>query len=96
MANKEKSGGVLECGEEGGGDDGRNAVIHYLADMTGQLETVARSAKLELLAYLLAMARIEAEVAKFEGRKKARNRSGARKRDTDLTRIMHRGLADVA
>ena len=37
------------------------AVARYLADMTAQLESMARAAKLELVAYLLAMARAEAE-----------------------------------
>jgi hypothetical protein len=37
------------------------AVARYLADMTGQLESMARASKWELLAYLLAMARAEAE-----------------------------------
>ena len=41
--------------------DGVEAVARYLADMTGQLESMARAADLELLAYLLAMARSEAE-----------------------------------
>jgi hypothetical protein len=43
------------------------AVARYLADMTGQLETMARAAKLELLAYLLAMARAEAENVTHDG-----------------------------
>jgi hypothetical protein len=37
------------------------AVAQYLADMTGQLEAMARAGKLELVAYLLAMARTEAD-----------------------------------
>jgi hypothetical protein len=37
------------------------AVARYLADMTGQLESMARASKLELLSYLLSMARAEAE-----------------------------------
>lgn len=41
--------------------EGAEAVAHYLADITSQLETMARGAQLELLAYLLAMARAEAE-----------------------------------
>ena len=41
--------------------DGTEAVARYLADMTGQLESMARAANLELLAYLLAMSRAEAE-----------------------------------
>ncbi len=44
------------------------AVARYLADMTGQLESMARAARLELLAYLLAMARAEAESAAAEAR----------------------------
>ena len=42
-------------------DEGLGAVAGYIADMTGQLETMARSADLELLSYLLAMARAEAD-----------------------------------
>jgi hypothetical protein len=41
--------------------DGTEAIARYLADMIGQLESMARAANLELLAYLLAMARAEAE-----------------------------------
>ncbi len=41
------------------------AMARYLADMTGQLETMARAARMELLAYLLAMARAEAESLSF-------------------------------
>lgn len=41
--------------------DGSEAVARYLADMTAQLESMARAADLELLAYLLAMARSEAD-----------------------------------
>jgi hypothetical protein len=48
-------------------DKEAQAVARYLADMTGQLETMARAAKLELLAYLLAMARAEAESAALDG-----------------------------
>jgi hypothetical protein len=42
-------------------DEGKEAVARYLADMTGQLESMARAANLELLAYLLSMARAEAD-----------------------------------
>jgi hypothetical protein len=42
--------------------DGVDAVAQYLADMSGQLESMARAAKLELVAYLLSMARTEADV----------------------------------
>ena len=44
------------------------AVARYLADMTSQLESMARGAKFELLAYLLAMARAEAEAAVLEAK----------------------------
>jgi hypothetical protein len=37
------------------------AVATYLAEMSGQLETMARAARLDLLGYLLSMARAEAE-----------------------------------
>ncbi len=36
-------------------------VARYLADMTAQLESMAGAARLDLLAYFLAMARSEAE-----------------------------------
>lgn len=49
-------------------DNETQAVARYLADMTGQLESMARAAKLELLAYLLAMARAEAESAMLDSR----------------------------
>ena len=49
-------------------DTGSLAVARYLADMTGQLESMARASKLELLAYLLAMARAEAESAALDAR----------------------------
>ena len=48
------------------GDESAQAVARYLADMTGQLESMARAAKLELLAYLLAMARAEADTVAQE------------------------------
>jgi hypothetical protein len=41
--------------------EGTEAVARYLADMTAQLESMARAAELDLLAYLLAMARSEAD-----------------------------------
>jgi hypothetical protein len=37
------------------------AVARYIADMTGQLESMANAAHLDLLAYFLAMARAESE-----------------------------------
>jgi hypothetical protein len=43
-------------------DDSARAVAQYLADMTAQLESIARAANLELVAYLLAMARAEADM----------------------------------
>jgi hypothetical protein len=39
------------------------AVARYIADMTGQLEAMAKAAHLDLLAYFLAMARAESETA---------------------------------
>jgi hypothetical protein len=39
------------------------AVAGYIADMTAQLETMATAARLDLLAYFLAMARAEGESA---------------------------------
>ena len=63
MPERQGSGGGPKSGSE---DDGGRAVARYLADMTGQLEFMARAAKLELLAYLLAMARAEAEAASLD------------------------------
>jgi hypothetical protein len=40
------------------------AVAGYIADMTTQLESMARAAGLDLLAYFLAMARAEANAAR--------------------------------
>lgn len=37
------------------------AVAEYLSDMIEQLESIARHTDLDLLAYLLSMARVEAE-----------------------------------
>jgi hypothetical protein len=39
------------------------AVARYIADMTAQLEAMATSARLGLLAYFLAMARAESETS---------------------------------
>jgi len=44
-----------------GKDETARAVAQYLADMITQLESMARAADLELVAYLLAMARAEAD-----------------------------------
>ncbi len=42
-------------------EDYSRAVAEYLGDMIGQLETMARHEGLDLLVYLLSMARVEAE-----------------------------------
>jgi hypothetical protein len=56
------SGGEEEADGEIGAEAIRNeAIARYLAQMTRQLESMARASKLELLTYLLAMARAEAE-----------------------------------
>jgi hypothetical protein len=47
------------------------AVALYVADMTAQLEAMAREANWELLAYLLAIARAEAEAVVSDGRREA-------------------------
>ena len=39
------------------------AVARYIADMAGQLESMAIAARLDLLAYFLAMARAESEAS---------------------------------
>ena len=39
------------------------AVARYIADMSGQLESMATAAHLDLLAYFLAMARAEGEAS---------------------------------
>ena len=43
------------------------AVARYIADMAGQLESMATAARLDLLAYFLAMARAESEAASRDG-----------------------------
>jgi hypothetical protein len=48
--------------------DESGALVDYVADMTRQLEAMARAADLSLLAYLLAMARLEAEVIVLNSR----------------------------
>ena len=53
-------------------DDRTRAVAEYLSDMVAQLETMARLAGLDLLSYLLSMARVEAETnARTIGAKRA-------------------------
>jgi hypothetical protein len=47
--------------------DGK-AVARYLADMTGQLEAMARAGKFEVLAFVLSIARAEAESIVLERR----------------------------
>jgi hypothetical protein len=54
--------------------EGAEAVARYLADMTGQLESMARAADLELLAYLLAMARSEADAISRKSPRAANDR----------------------
>jgi hypothetical protein len=62
LSDRKIRGGKLKPHDE----VGNQAVARYLADMTGQLESMARASKLELLAYLLAMARAEAESVALE------------------------------
>ena len=64
MAHRKGHDNDVNLDEEVGG----RVVARYLADMTGQLESMARASKLELLAYLLAMARAEAESVAIETR----------------------------
>ncbi len=52
-------------------DRGGNAAAGYIADMAAQLEVLARADNLELLAYLLAMARAEADTLSRLPRAKA-------------------------
>ncbi len=49
------------------GEPSPPAVAGYIADMTGQLESMATAAHLDLLAYFLAMARAEGEAAAHVG-----------------------------
>jgi hypothetical protein len=44
-------------------DDQVRAVAEYLADMIGQLEDMARRSQLDLLVYLLSMAKSEAQAS---------------------------------
>ena len=59
---------------EAGSNDKAQPVARYVADMTGQLETMARGARMELLGYLLAMARAEAESLARESEENAARR----------------------
>src|SRR5574337_540517 len=49
-------------GDEGAESDSAEETARYVADMIGSLASIAREAKLDLLAYLLDMARVEAEM----------------------------------
>jgi hypothetical protein len=64
LSDRKAKGGDRKSEDE----TGNRVVARYLADMTGQLESMARASKLELLAYLLAMARAEAESQTREAR----------------------------
>jgi len=44
-------------------DDQARAVADYLTDMIGQLEDMARRSRLDLLVYLLSMAKSEAQAS---------------------------------
>ena len=59
---------------EPGSRDKAQPVARYVADMTGQLEAMARGARMELLGYLLAMARAEAENLAREAEESAARR----------------------
>jgi len=58
--------GFLPDAPSGGDQDSRQATwsedeaVHYIADLTGELAGIARSTKLDLLAYLLDIVRLEA------------------------------------
>ena len=47
--------------------DQTRAVAEYLADMIGQLEDMARRSRLDLLVYLLSMAKSEAQASARAG-----------------------------
>ncbi len=61
LAERSRLHGNDVMSDDDAGEVGAQAVARYLADMTRQLESMARASKLELLAYLLSMARAEAE-----------------------------------
>ena len=48
-------------------EDQARAVADYLADMIGQLEDMARRSRLDLLVYLLSMAKSEAQASARTG-----------------------------
>ncbi len=52
---------VADDGNDMADSDPSLAAAEYLGDMIGQLESMARVAGLDLLVYLLSMARVEAE-----------------------------------
>jgi hypothetical protein len=66
--------GAGDSGDSGAVDAAaRNrAVAEYLADMIGQLEGMARLSRLDLVAYLLSMAKVEAQTQAREMQEDAR------------------------
>jgi hypothetical protein len=59
----------VSAAAEDGATPVRNAseTAHYVAQLSGELATMARSARLDVLAYFLEMAKLEAESARRNG-----------------------------
>jgi len=56
--------GPNDCTQGPGGDLTRHEAAAYIADMLGELKSIANGAGLTFVAYLLAMAKEEAQTAK--------------------------------
>jgi hypothetical protein len=63
VRRRSRSAPAAAAGDAVGGDAQEVAVARYIADMTAELEAMAKAAHLDLVAYFLAMARAESETA---------------------------------
>ena len=60
---RRRSRSAAAAGDAVGDDAQEVAVARYIADMTAELEAMAKAARLDLVGYFLAMARAESETA---------------------------------
>jgi len=63
VRRRSRSAPAVSAGDAGSGHAQEVAVARYIADMTAELEAMAKAAHLDLVAYFLAMARAESETA---------------------------------
>lgn len=61
MTNRRRHSSPAECREEPAADPASRDIAVYVATITSELATMTRAAEFATLAYLLEMARIEAE-----------------------------------